>query len=121
MSPKQDPPCSQSQEHVIPVGDPPGLVPDHVEAALHRQLFIRFQSRATLEDTESRIVGPRGMYARRINRVISEDVLACQGPRCYYRGSFNFEWETLTAASMLASVRRWRGGLFRDSDVIDVM
>ena len=69
------------------------------------------------KDTESRIVGLKWMYTRRINRMISEDVLAC--PRCYYKGSFNFGWETLTAAPMLASVRR--GGLFRESDVIDVM
>jgi hypothetical protein len=108
MSPKQDPPCLQSQGHVIPAGDPPGLVSDHVEAALHRQKFIRFQSRATLRDTESRIVGLRGVYARRINRMINEDVLVCQGPRCYYRGSFNFGWEMVTADSMLASVRRGR-------------
>jgi hypothetical protein len=60
------------------------------------------------EDTESRIVGLRGMYTRRINRMISEDVLACQGP-LLLQGELQLRMGTLTAASMLASVRRGEG------------
>jgi hypothetical protein len=70
------------------------------------------------EDTESRIVGLRGMYTRRINRMISERCAGVLGSAVITGGASTSDEDAYRCFH--ARVSEEGGGLFRDSDV-DVM